>query len=129
VAKKRVFISFDYDHDQDLKNALVAQSRLDDSPFDLTDWSVKEPLTGDWKEKVRKRIRAVDIVCVMCGKYTDTATGVSTEVSITQEEAIPYFLLWGRTEETCVKPKSAKASDKIYKWTWDNLKALIGGAR
>ncbi len=129
MAKKRVFISFDYDHDEDLKNALVAQSRLDDSPFDLADWSVKEPLTGDWKEKVRRKIRAVDTVCVMCGKYTDTATGVSAELTITQEEGIPYFLLWGRPDETCAKPKSAKASDKIYKWTWDNLKALIGGAR
>jgi len=32
MAKPRVFISFDYDHDLDLKNLLVGQARNDDSP-------------------------------------------------------------------------------------------------
>jgi len=48
---------------------------------------------------------------------------------IAQEEKKLYFLIWGRTNKTCKKPKSAKDSDKIYNWTWDNLKALIGGTR
>ena len=128
-AKKRVFISFDYDHDLDLKNLLVGQSKNEDSPFEIADWSVKEEISGDWKSKVRERIKKVDVVAVICGQYTDTATGVSVEVKIAQEEDIPYFLLWGRSGKTCKKPKSAKQSDKIYKWTWDNLKKLIHGAR
>lgn len=129
MAKKRVFVSFDYDHDQDLKSLLVGQAKNPDSPFELADWSVKEAMTGDWKEKVRKRIRAVDVVCVICGEHTDTATGVSAELSIAQEENVPYFLLQGRADKDCVKPKSAKASDRMYVWTWDNLKKLIGGGR
>lgn len=129
MAKKRVFTSFDFDHDEDLRNLLVGQSKNPDSPFELADWSLKEPLTGDWKEKVRTRIRSVDIFVVICGENTDTAAGVSVELSIAQEEKKPYFLLWGRANKTCKKPKSAKNSDKIYKWTWDNLKALIGGSR
>lgn len=129
MAKKRVFTSFDFDHDEDLKNLLVGQSRNLDSPFSLADWSVKEAMLGNWKEKVRIRIRSVDIVAVICGEHTNTATGVSTELSIAQEEKKPYFLLWGRANKTCKKPKSAKESDKIYNWTWDNLKALIGGSR
>lgn len=129
MAKKRVFTSFDFDHDEDLRNLLVGQSKNPDSPFEMADWSVKEPMTGDWKEKVRTRIRRCDLIIVICGKYTDTATGVSAELRIAQEEGIPYFLLWGRSRQTCKKPKSAKSGDKIYRWTWDNLKALIGGAR
>ncbi len=66
---------------------------------------------------------------VICGENTDSASGVSAELTITQELDKDYFLLWGRSGKTCVKPKSAKASDKIYKWTWDNLKALIDGSR
>lgn len=66
---------------------------------------------------------------VMCGKYTNTATGVSAEVKIAQEEGVAYFLLNGYANETCVKPTAAKSDDKIYKWTWDNLKLLIGGDR
>ncbi|MDP2601825.1 MAG: hypothetical protein Q8S00_04435 [Deltaproteobacteria bacterium] len=124
-----MFTSFDFDHDEDLRNLLVGQARNPDSPFDLTDRSVKEPLTGDWKEKVRKRLLNVDLMIVICGEYTDTATGVSAELAIAQEEKLPYFLLWGRSEKTCKKPKSANAADKIYNWTWENLKSLIGGAR
>lgn len=129
MATKRVFTSFDYDHDDDLRILLVGQSKNPDSPFTMADWSLKEPLTGDWKEKVRKRIRSVDIVCVMCGEHTDSAAGVSVELAIAQEECVPYFLLWGRSGKTCVKPKSAGHNDKIYNWTWDNLKLLIGGRR
>jgi hypothetical protein len=129
MSKARVFTSFDFDHDEDLRNLLVGQSKNSDSPFEMTDWSVKEPMTGDWKAKVRTRIRGVDQVLVMCGEHTDTATGVSAELSIAQEEEKSYFLLVGRSDKACVKPKSAKISDKMYRWTWDNLKRLIGGAR
>lgn len=86
-------------------------------------------MSGDWKEKVRVRIKKVDQVIVICGEHTYSAFGVNAEVLIDQEEKIPYFLLAGRSEKTNYKPKNAKESDKLYKWTWDNLKALIGGAR
>jgi len=129
MAKKRVFISFDYDHDEILKTFLVGQSKHEDTPFDLADWSIKETLTGNWKEKARSRIRAVDLVAVICGEHTDTATGVSEELRIAQQENIPYFLLWGYSDKTCKKPRAARDSDKMYKWTWDNLKSLIAGNR
>ncbi len=129
TSKTKVFISFDFDHDEDLKNLLVGQAKNDDSPFEITDMSVKEELSGDWKNKVRKRIQRVDQVVVICGEYTNTATGVSAEITMAQEENVPYFLLWGRSDKDCVKPKSAKEDDKIYKWTWDNLKRLLNGER
>lgn len=129
MAKKRAFISFDFDHDEDLRNLLVGQARNPDSPFELADWSVKEAMSGDWKAKVRTRIRSCEVVIVMCGEYTHTAAGVSVEVQIAQEEKTPYFLLWGRSDKQCTKPVAALSTDKIYKWTWDNLKALIAGSR
>lgn len=127
--KKRAFISFDYDHDLDLKNLLVGQAKNENTPFSIVDMSIKEPISREWKDKARTRIKGCDVVIVICGEHTDTATGVSAELEIAQEENIPYFLLWGRNDKSCVKPKVAKSSDKIYNWTWDNLKALINGAR
>jgi hypothetical protein len=129
MAKKRVFISFDYDHDGTLKDFLVGQAKNPDSPFELADWSIKEAMTGDWKKKARTRIKGVDVVAVICGVHTDTASGVSAELTIAQEEAVPYVLLQGYSDKTCKKPAAAKASDKIYRWTWDNLKTLVGGGR
>ena len=129
MSKKRVFTSFDFDHDEDLRNLLVGQSKHPDSPFEMADWSVKEQMTGDWKAKVRAQIKKCDLAIIMCGNHTATASGVSIELSIAQEEGIPYYLLSGRSGNDCEKPKAAKSSDKIYKWTWDNLKQLVGGAR
>ena len=41
-SKKAVFVSFDFDNDRVLKDFIVGQSRLDDSPFEVIDHSLKE---------------------------------------------------------------------------------------
>ena len=127
--KKRAFISFDIDHDEGAKKMLAGQAKLSDSPFDFKDNSVKQHLNGDWKEKVRRRMDNVDVVIVLCGAQTNTASGVAAELTIAKEKKEPYFLLAAYSDKHCTKPSSASASDKVYKWTWDNLKNLIGGAR
>ena len=66
---------------------------------------------------------------VLCGFYTDSAKGVTAELSIAQEEGIPYFLLQGRNSNYVAKPVGAKTTDKIYSWTWNNLKLLLNGCR
>jgi hypothetical protein len=128
-AEARVYISFDYDNDDDLRVLLVGQSKNDDSPFSIVDASIAEAVTGDWKASARRRIKGADVVAVICGKRTDTATGVAAEVTIAQEEGIPYFLLAGRAAGGNVKPTTAKSTDKMYNWTWENLKTLIHGGR
>ncbi len=127
--KKRAFISFDIDHDDGAKKMLAGQAKLPDSPFDFKDNSVKQHLTGDWKQKVNRRMDNVDVVIVLCGTKTHTATGVAAELSIAKEKSKPYFLLAAYSDKKCTKPTSASASDKVYTWTWDNLKKLIGGSR
>lgn len=129
MAKQRVFISFDYDHDFDIKTLLVGQSTYPDSPFEFYDSSVSEHLTGDWKEKVRLRIGRCDQVIVLCGHHTHTATGVAVELAIAKEIGTKYFLLAGRKDGRSKKPTTATDSDKMYKWTWEILKRLVGGAR
>lgn len=129
ATKKRVFISFDYDNDEGAKTMLAGQAKLPDSPFDFKDASIKEHLTGDWKEKVKRRMDNIDVVVVLCGEKTHTAAGVSAELDIAKEKNKDYFLLAAYSDKTCTKPKSALSTDKVYKWTWDNLKVLIGGGR
>jgi hypothetical protein len=126
---KRAFISFDFDHDSGIKTLLVGQAKNPDTPFNIADFSVKEAIAADWKLKVRTKIKSCDIVIVLCGEFTHTASGVSTELSIAQQENVPYFLLKGYSEKYCTRPTSAKATDKVYDWTWPNLKILIGGGR
>lgn len=128
MATKSVFISFDFDHDEELRDALVSQAENLESPFSITDWSVKEPITENWRQNVRDRIRRTDLTIVICGEHTHDAAGVAAEVTIARDESKPYFLLRGRPNKTCTKPRMALRTDKIHKWTWENLKSLIAKA-
>ena len=125
MTTKSVFISFDYDHDNDIRGSLISQAQDPTSPFSINDWSVKEPIDEKWKDEVRDRIRRVDLTIVLCGEHTHDAAGVAAEVTICQEERTPYFLLKGRNRKTCTKPKNALRNDQIHKWTWKNLNDLI----
>ena len=51
---KKIFISFDYDHDADAKLMLAGQAKHPDAPFDFVDGSVRDHLPGDWKEKANR---------------------------------------------------------------------------
>src|SRR5713226_7950638 len=108
MAKVPVYISFDYDHDADLKVMLAGQAKNEDSPFEIVDHSIKES-SADWKEKARARIRRSEQVIVICGDFTHTATGVNVEIKIANEEGRPYFLLAGRAAGGNKRPTAAKA--------------------
>jgi hypothetical protein len=128
MAKVPVFTSFDGEHDDDLRILFVGQSKNPDSPSDFSDWSVKD-ISPNWEADARARIRRADQVAVLCGEHTDTATGVNKEIRIAREEGTPYFLLKGRKDKTCMKPTAALTTDKMYPWSWPNVKALISGGR
>ncbi|WP_245792773.1 TIR domain-containing protein [Boudabousia marimammalium] len=124
---KRAFISFDYDHDARLKDLLVGQAKYPDSPFEIADWSIKTA-SPTWRAEARRRIRSAGLVIVLCGRHTDTATGVAAELRIAKEENVPYLLLAGYKDLVRL-PTSAESSDTLYEWTWNNLKSLIQGKR
>ena len=125
MVTKSAFISFDYDHDSDLRGNLVAQSENPESPFSITDWSVREPIDENWRKEVRDLIRRADLTFVICGQHTHRAAGVAAEVTIAREVGKPYFLLKGRKRKTCKKPRTALRSDIMHGWKWENLKDLI----
>lgn len=84
MAKKKVFLSFDYDNDLNLKNAFTSQVKHPDSPFSVNDYSLKEvyPDSG-WLSKAQSAINRCDIFIVLLGKNTYKAPGVLKEVKIT----------------------------------------------
>ena len=130
IRRKRTFISFDFDNDEELKDALIGQARNDDSPFEVADWSLQEAQKEqEWKARARERINRAEVVVVICGTQTHRAPGASAELAMAQQLKKPYFLLKGRPEKQCYKPSSSKATDKIYNWTWKNLQALFAGQR
>ena len=128
--RQNVFISFDFDYDQDIKNALMKQSRYSESPYDFTDSSLKQVSDeATWKADARRRIQRSGTVIILCGRSTHTAKSVSAELNIARQLKKPYFLLAGFPDQTSTKPESALPTDKIYTWNWPNVKALLAGAR
>lgn len=60
-----------------LKDFVIGQSRLADSPFDVIDTSLKEAAPmKTWEDKARIAISRSDIVVVMVGPKTHSASGV-----------------------------------------------------
>lgn len=129
MPKVNVYISYDFEHDRALRDLLQAQGEEPESPFQMIDSSVEDLFTAEWVAKIRKRIRHVDQVIFICARNTNLARGVALEYALTREEGKPYFLLQGRENKAMRKPSMALASDKVYAWTSDNLRALIAGKR
>jgi len=129
MTKKRIFVIFDVEHDEDLRNRVITDSQKEESTFDLADWSVKEAPSVNSREMLKKRMGRVDVVMVICGEHTDNAAGVGEEFAVAQALQKPYFLIMGRSAATSKKPANAKDTDKIYGWTAVGLKTLIDGVR
>jgi hypothetical protein len=120
-----VFVSFDIEHDRELYELLLAQSRNPSSGFAVLGASERSADTDAWSETVRRRIRQADQVIVICGEHTEASTRVSAELRIAQEERTPYFLLWGRRALMCTKPIGAKPAEGMYSWTKQILQDQI----
>lgn len=120
---KRVFVSFDFDNDRVLKEFIIGQARLNDSPFTVIDCSLKEaaPMKS-WEEKARRAIKGADLVLVMVGRQTHRASGVLKEVRMAREEDIPIVQMIGYKEGTYTGVPNA---GRLYRWNWDNLKKLL----
>lgn len=125
MAKTRVFVSFDFDNDKVLKDFIIGQAMLADSPFEVVDVSLKEaaPET-DWEAKARKAIAGADKFLIMLGPKTATASGVLKEVAMATELAKPKFQVIGYKNGS--KDWAVAGGGTVYSWNWDNLKKLLG---
>lgn len=124
MAKKRVFVSFDFDNDKVLKDFIVGQSRLTDSPFEVIDTSLKEAAPmKTWEDKARATIKRSDLVIVMVGPSTHKAPGVLKEVAMARDEDIPIVQVIGYKDGNYTAVPNA---GRLYAWNWDNLKKLLG---
>jgi hypothetical protein len=81
MAKTRVFVSFDFDNDRVLKDFILGQAKLVDSPFEVIDHSLNEAAPErDWEKKARAAINRAEIVLVMVGSRTHKATEYSKKL-------------------------------------------------
>ena len=124
MAKKKVFVSFDFDNDKTLKDFIIGQSKLDDSPFEVTDFSLKESAPeSDWVNKARSAISRAEVFIVMLGPKTRKASGVLKEVKIANEFEKKKFQIIGYKDGS--EDWAVPNGGHTYRWNWDNLKKLL----
>ena len=123
MTKKRVFVSFDFDNDKSLKDFIIGQSRLPDSPFEVIDTSMKEAAPErDWLDRAETKIKGSDMVLVMVGPQTQKAPGVLKEISLARKWNIPIVQVIGYKDGNYTPVPDA---GRLYSWNWDNLKKIL----
>lgn len=121
--RKKVFVSFDFDNDKFLKESFIGQCKLDQSPFEVMDYSLKEASKEkDWADKARKKIEQADLVIVMLGPTTHQSPGVLKEIAIAKALKKKIIQIIGYKD---VKYQRIKGAGKLYHWKWENLKKIL----
>lgn len=124
MAKKKVFISFDFDNDKVLKDFVIGQARLPDSPFEVEDWSMKEAAPErNWEVEAEMRIRRSDAILVIVGNYTHRAPGVLKEVALANYHSKKICQMIGYRDSS---PTPVQNAGPLYSWEWNFLKNFLG---
>ena len=125
MAKKKVFVSFDFDNDKTLKDFIIGQAKNSDSPFEVSDHSLKETKPEiDWLDHATAAIKRSDVFIIMLGPKTKSATGVKKEIAVAKELARTRFQLIGYRDGS--SDWAVPDGGRVYSWNWDNLKKLLG---
>jgi hypothetical protein len=123
MTKKRVFISFDFENDRVLRDFMLGQAKLPDSPFEVIDHSLKEAAPErNWEAKARAAIGRSDVVIVMVGGATHRASGVLKEVAMARAAGVQVVQIIGYKDGNYTPVPNA---GRLYAWSWPNLKNLL----
>jgi hypothetical protein len=124
MAKKRVFVSFDFDNDKTLKEFIIGQARLPDSPFEVADHSLKESQPEkDWERKAKQAISRAEVFIAMLGPQTKRASGVLKEVKMANDLGKMRFQMIGYKNGK--SEWAVPGGGRTYLWNWENLKKLL----
>ena len=122
MSKWKMFVSFDYETDLTLKEGLVSQAERPDSPFSVTDFSLRERQPAEtWLNKAQSAIARSDVFVVILGENTHNAPGVLKEINIASGLKKRRFQLRPQGK----KWKPMKGAGEMIVWTWPNLRRKL----
>jgi hypothetical protein len=123
MVKKRAFVSYDIEHDEELRAFIVSQSENPDSPFIVVGSSPREASQGkDSDEKTEKTIKYSDVFIVMVGPGTHKSAGVAKEVALARKWCIPIMQIIGYRGGNFEPVLDAR---ELQIWDWENIKKLL----
>lgn len=126
MANPRAFISFDFDNNSTEKLLFAGQAKNSRTPFNIEDWSSKESLPQkEWEELIKSKINKCNMLIVLVGKKTHTATGVVKEIAFAKNQDVPVFGVYvGGADSTTTLPTELQRNRTID-WDWDDIASAI----
>ncbi len=120
--KKKIFVSFDFDNDRDLKNEMVAFSQNEDANFKVSNWSMKPvDMTRQWEKQVKYHITRCDVLVVLIGEQTADAPGVKHEIEIARANNIKIIQMTSHPQHRVID-----AAGQAHDLSLESISELLG---
>ena len=116
-----IFVSFEFDRDNDLKNNFLEQARKN-TQHRVRNWSLDEAYPDEtWRNRAREAIRECDVVVVLIGEDTHNAQGVMVETDMARSFGKPIIQVrpQGRPYQGLTR-----LGDPIT-WRWSRINAVL----
>lgn len=121
MAKKKIYISYDFANDRALKNELVAASQADGANFKIANWSMKPAdLNAKTLKDVKFHISKCDALVIIVGENTETSQAVKHELELAKALDKPIITLLAHPQNT--PPEGA---DNPQDWSPETLSDLL----
>lgn len=122
MADPRAFISFDFDNNSGEKLYFSGQAKNSRTPFNIEDWSSKTSLPQkEWEELIEGKIKKCNMLIVLVGKKTSTATGVVKEIAFAKSQDVPVFGVYvGGADDKTDLPTGLQRNRTID-WDWKKI--------
>ena len=122
MADPRAFISFDFDNDATQRTLFVGQAKNSRTPFNIQDWSSKEVLPqAEWEKLLADKIAKCNLLIVLAGKKTASATGVVKEIAMASKANVPIFGVYVDGAGASTVLPSGLQRNRTIAWDWDKI--------
>lgn len=127
MAAPRTFISFDFDNNATERILFVGQAKKDSpTPFEVGDWSSKEKLPQKtWEQTIAAKISRCQMMIVLVGKKTHSASGVKKEIAMAKSLNVPFRGVYVAGADTTTPLPEGLSRARTVRWDWALIAAAI----
>ncbi len=126
MSHPRVFISFDFDHNETNKHLFVGQAKNSKTPFNIEDWSSKAHLPqNQWEKLIEDKINRSNMVVVLVGKSMGSAGGVVKEIAFADKNNVPVFGVYVDGADTNSTLPTGLGRNRVISWDWAKIASAI----
>ena len=126
MANLRIFISFEFDKDNNLKDSFFRQAR-EQSQHRVRNCSLNQAYPDEaWKNKARQAIRECDVVLVLVGQNTHNASGVLVETDMARSMQKPTIQVLSAKARRNNYEGVPHLEDRIP-WKWNAVNRRLNG--